>query len=100
MGKGVNAKMCKNAKKSYKKCTLWDAKTKKVPKTIINKNKAWVHQTNLVQGEKVVKMTKKGNVRPSAAALWRRGVRLGSTVCYDGKCKELKLDRNGRPYFG
>lgn len=55
---------------------------------------------NRIEGRKVVKVSRKGNLRPSAGQAYRDGARLGSRACYDGKCKYLRLDKNGRAYWG
>ena len=55
---------------------------------------------NHMEGRKVVKVSRKGNLRPSAGQAYRDGARLGSRACYDGKCKYLRLDKNGRAYWG
>lgn len=55
---------------------------------------------NRIEGRKVVKVSHKGNLRPSAGQAYRDGARLGSRACYDGKCKYLRLDKNGRAYWG
>lgn len=50
---------------------------------------------------RAVKVSARGNVRPSAAyAYYERGARIGAVTCYDGKCKRLRLNVNGDPYWG
>lgn len=74
--------------------------TKSVSKKTLKNNKALVKRVNSAARETVLKVTKTGIVRPSAAADYRSGVPLGTVVCYGGSCKRLKLDRNGRPFYG
>lgn len=55
---------------------------------------------NRIEGRRVVKVSTRGGLRPSAAQAYRDGARLGTKTCYDGKCRRLRLDKNGRAYWG
>ena len=59
-----------------------------------------VNTINWLEGRKVAKLSVKGNVRLSAGQARRDGAKLGTSHCYDGKCKILKEDKNGRAYWG
>ena len=70
------------------------------PTTKRGRSREIVKCINSIEGRKVVKISAKGNIRPSAAQAYRDGARLGSVVYYDGKHKRLRLDKNGRAYWG
>ena len=55
---------------------------------------------NRIEGRKVMKVTRQGDIRLSAGQAYRDGARIGSRHCYGGKCKTLKLDINKRAYWG
>lgn len=54
---------------------------------------------NRIEGKKVMKVTKKGSVRLSAAQAFRDGTKLGTPHCYDGKCRYLREDKNKRKFW-
>ena len=53
-----------------------------------------------VKSRSLFKPTSKGGIRLSARAFYNTGGRVGSTHCYDGKCKRLKINARGSPYWG
>ncbi len=65
-----------------------------------NQSRALANFINHIEGRRVVKVSRKGNVRPSAGQAYRDGARVGTRACYDGTCKRLRLDKNGRAYWG
>ena len=90
--KKTKIKMVKktSAKKTSSKCE----------KRKHNTSRCMVRLINGLEGRRVVKVSVKGNVRLSAGQARRDGAKWGTVHCYDGKCKQLKKDINGRAYWG
>lgn len=102
VGKSITKKKTKNKRKTLAKKMIRrkPKNTRKTPtkKTIASRKLA--NFINRIEGKKVMKVTSKGNIRLSAAQAFRDGAKLGSKHCYDGKCKTLKKDKNGRKFWG
>ncbi len=90
----------KTSTKNTRKKTKTTTKTKKLPNKKIRKSRGLANLINRIEGRKVMKVSPKGNLRLSAAQAFRDGMRLGAKHCYDGKCKTLKKDKNGRKFWG
>ena len=113
IGKEVVAKRNKKknnqvAKKPIKKKTKIKIVKKTSNKKTSNKHDKRKHANsrNMVKfinglvGRRATKVSVKGNVRLSAGQARRDGAQWGTVHCYDGKCKRLKEDINGRAYWG
>lgn len=90
--KKTKIKMVKktSAKKTSSKCE----------KRKHNTSRCMVRLINGLEGRRVTKVSVKGNIRLSAGQARRDGAQWGTVHCYDGKCKRLKQDINGRAYWG
>ena len=89
-------KRAKNKSQSKKKQVK---KTTVKPSKKVQDSRSLANFINRIEGKKVMKVTKKGNVRLSAAQAFRDGTKLGTPHCYDGKCKYLREDKNKRRFW-
>jgi len=76
------------------------ATNRKPTKRQLRNSRGVAAMINRLEGRRVVKVSAKGGVRPSAGQAWRDGARVGTEVRYDGKRRRLRLDKNNRPYWG
>ena len=87
-------------RKTTKRKTTKRKTTKRRVSRKVAGSRGMAYFINRIEGRKVVKVSRRGNLRPSAGQAYRDGARLGSRACYDGTCKYLRLDKNGRAYWG
>lgn len=66
----------------------------------VKRSRKIVSAINRMSGRRVARVSVKGKVRPSAGQAFRDGAPLGTRACYDGTCKYLRHDKNGRAYWG
>tara|TARA_E500000178_G_C16331129_1_gene449016 strand:+ start:102 stop:458 length:357 start_codon:yes stop_codon:yes gene_type:complete len=102
LGQKIQKHRKKKSNKESKK-TKVSCKDGKCCKVVASKHAAsrnMVKLINRLEGRRVAKMSVKGNVRLSAGQARRDGAHWGTVHCYDGKCKVLKKDINGRAYWG
>lgn len=88
------------ARRTTTRRTKTRAKTRKPTKRQLRNSRGLAAFINHLEGRRVVKVSARGGVRPSAGQAWRDGAKVGTKVCYDGKCRRLRLDKNKRPYWG
>lgn len=105
--KKINDKTTKTNKKTTKTTqtkkpknkTKNDKNKKRKPTKKVQQSRNLANFINRIEGKKVMKVSKKGNVRLSAAQAFKDGAKLGTRHCYDGKCTYLRQDKNKRKFW-
>ena len=113
LGKGIVRKRNKKNNRVVKKAIGKNTTKNKIVKKMSGKKTSSKHDKcnhgasyalvkliNALERRRVAKVSVKGNVRLSAGQARRDGAKWGTVHCYDGKCKRLKKDINGRAYWG